>query len=229
MKKLLTLVLCASFVLSGCGNMSNLGKGTAIGGGSGAAVGAALGLLLGKDAKSAGIGAAIGTAVGAGVGALIGNKMDKKAEELAALEGANVEVVKDANDLDAIKVTFESGILFKTNSAALSDVSKKSLKEFAAQMADLPDTDVTVLGHTDNTGSEEYNAKLSLQRAESVAAYLKTCGMSTKQMKRVEGMSYKLPIADNATAEGRLQNRRVEIYISANEKMIKDAETGNLK
>lgn len=229
MKKLLTLVLCASFVLSGCGNMSNLGKGTAIGGGSGAAVGAALGLLLGKDAKSAGIGAAIGTAVGAGVGALIGNKMDKKAEELANLEGANVEVVKDGNDLDAIKVTFESGILFKTNSATLSDVSKKSLKEFAAQMADLPDTDVTVLGHTDNTGSEEYNAKLSLQRAESVAAYLKTCGMSTNQMKRVEGMSYKLPIADNATAEGRLQNRRVEIYISANEKMIKDAEAGNLK
>ena len=229
MKKLLTLVLCASFVLSGCGNMSNLGKGTAIGGGSGAAVGAALGLLLGKDAKSAGIGAAIGTAVGAGVGALIGNKMDKKAEELANLEGANVEVVKDGNDLDAIKVTFESGILFKTNSATLSDVSKKSLKEFAAQMTDLPDTDVTVLGHTDNTGSEEYNAKLSLQRAEAVASYLKTCGMSKNQMKRVEGMSYKLPIADNATAEGRLQNRRVEIYISASEKMIKDAESGNLK
>ncbi len=228
MKKLLTLVLCASFVLSGCGNMSNLGKGTAIGGGSGAAVGAALGLLLGKDAKSAGIGAAIGTAVGAGVGALIGNKMDKKAEELANLEGANVEVVKDGNDLDAIKVTFESGILFKTNSATLSDVSKKSLKEFAAQMADLPDTDVTVLGHTDNTGSEEYNAKLSLQRAEAVASYLKTCGMAKNQMKRVEGMSYKLPIADNATAEGRLQNRRVEIYITANEKMIDQAQKGTL-
>lgn len=228
MKKILTLVLCAS-LLAGCGNMSNLGKGTAIGGGSGAAAGALLGALLGKDAKSAGIGAAIGTAVGAGVGALIGNKMDKKAEELKALEGANVEVVKDINDLDAIKVTFESGILFKVNSAALSDVSKKSLKEFAAQMKDLPDTDIIVLGHTDNTGSDEYNEKLSLQRAQSVADYLKTCGMGSNQMKRVEGMSYKLPIADNATPEGRIQNRRVEIYISANEKMIKDAEAGNLK
>ena len=228
MKKILTLVLCAS-LLAGCGNMSNLGKGTAIGGGSGAAAGALLGALLGKDAKSAGIGAAIGTAVGAGVGALIGNKMDKKAEELKALEGANVEVVKDLNDLDAIKVTFESGILFKINSASLSDVSKKSLKEFAAQMKDLPDTDVIVLGHTDNTGSDEYNEKLSLQRAQTVADYLKTCGMSGNQMKRVEGMSYKLPIADNATQEGRIQNRRVEIYISANEKMIKDAENGTLK
>ncbi len=228
MKKILTLVLCAS-LLAGCGNMSNLGKGTAIGGGSGAAAGALLGALLGKDAKSAGIGAAIGTAVGAGVGALIGNKMDKKAEELKALEGANVEVVKDGNDLDAIKVTFESGILFNVNSAALSDVSKKSLKEFAAQMKDLPDTDVTVLGHTDNTGSDEYNEKLSLQRAQAVASYLKNCGMSSNQMKRVEGMSYKLPIADNSTQAGRVQNRRVEIYISANEKMIKDAEAGNLK
>ena len=228
MKKILTLVLCAS-MLAGCGNMSNLGKGTAIGGGSGAAAGALLGALLGKDAKSAGIGAAIGTAVGAGVGALIGNKMDKKAEELKALEGANVEVVKDGNDLDAIKVTFESGILFNINSAALSDVSKKSLKEFAAQMKDLPDTDVTVLGHTDNTGSDEYNEKLSLQRAQTVADYLKNCGMSSNQMKRVEGMSYKLPIADNSTQAGRVQNRRVEIYISANEKMIKDAESGNLK
>jgi len=229
MKKILTLVLCATFVLSGCGNMSNLGKGTAIGGGSGAAAGALLGLLIGKDAKSAGIGAAVGTAVGAGVGALIGNKMDKKAEELKALEGANVEILKDLNDLDAIKVTFESGILFKINSSALSDVSKKSLKEFAAQMKDLPDTDVTVLGHTDNTGSDEYNEKLSLQRAEAVANYLKTCGLPAGQMRRVEGVSYKLPIADNATPEGRIQNRRVEIYISANEKMIKDAENGTLK
>ena len=222
MKKILTLVLCAS-LLAGCGNMSNLGKGTAIGGGSGAAAGALLGALLGKDAKSAGIGAAIGTAVGAGVGALIGNKMDKKAEELKALEGANVEVVKDLNDLDAIKVTFESGILFKINSASLSDVSKKSLKEFAAQMKDLPDTDVIVLGHTDNTGSDEYNEKLSLQRAQTVADYLKTCGISADRMTS-EGMSYHMPVASNETAEGRAQNRRVEVYISANENMIKQAE-----
>ena len=140
-----------------------------------------------------------------------------------------MEILKDLNDLDAIKVTFESGILFKINSSALSDVSKKSLKEFAAQMKDLPDTDVTVLGHTDNTGSDEYNEKLSLQRAEAVANYLKTCGLPAGQMRRVEGVSYKLPIADNATPEGRIQNRRVEIYISANEKMIKDAENGTLK
>ena len=84
MKKILTAIVCAALVLSGCGNMNNLAKGTAIGGGGGAALGAGVGALIGKDGKGAAIGAAIGTAVGAGVGALIGNEMDKKAEELAA-------------------------------------------------------------------------------------------------------------------------------------------------
>ena len=227
MKRILSVLICATLILSGCGNMSNLAKGTAIGGGSGAALGAGVGALIGKDGKSTAIGAAIGTAVGAGVGALIGNKMDKKAAELAALEGANVEVVTDANDLKAVKVTFESGILFNTNSSTLSDASKAALKKFATEMADLPDTDLTILGHTDNTGTAEYNDKLSVERANSVASYLQTCGMTRDRM-TIEGRSFHEPVADNNTKEGRLQNRRVEIYITANEKMINDAQNGNL-
>ena len=227
MKRILSVLVCATLILSGCGNMSNLAKGTAIGGGSGAALGAGVGALIGKDGKSTAIGAAIGTAVGAGVGALIGNKMDKKAAELAALEGANVEVVTDANDLKAVKVTFESGILFNTNSSTLSDASKAALKKFATEMADLPDTDLTILGHTDNTGTAEYNDKLSVERANSVASYLQNCGMTRDRM-TIEGRSFHEPVADNNTKEGRLQNRRVEIYITANEKMINDAQNGNL-
>ncbi|MBR0499781.1 MAG: OmpA family protein [Bacteroidales bacterium] len=227
MKRILSVLICATLILSGCGNMSNLAKGTAIGGGSGAALGAGVGALIGKDGKSTAIGAAIGTAVGAGVGALIGNKMDKKAAELAALEGANVEVVTDANDLKAVKVTFESGILFNTNSSTLSDASKAALKKFATEMADLPDTDLTILGHTDNTGTAEYNDKLSVERANSVASYLQNCGMTRDRM-TIEGRSFHEPVADNNTKEGRLQNRRVEIYITANEKMINDAQNGNL-
>lgn len=223
MKKVLVVLLSASMVLSGCGNWSNLAKGTAIGSGSGAAVGAGLGALIGKDGKSTAIGAAIGTAVGAGVGAIIGNKMDKKAEELAALEGADVEVVTDANDLSAIKVTFDSGILFKTNSSALNEDSKAALSKFAKQMSDMPDTDLTILGHTDNTGSAAVNEKLSLERAQSVASYLQTCKMSGDRM-TVEGRSFNDPVADNSTVEGRAQNRRVEVYITANEKMIQQAE-----
>lgn len=187
-----------------------------------------MGAVIGKDGKAAAIGAAIGTAVGTGAGALIGHKMDKKAEELAALEGANVEVVTDANDLQAIKVTFDSGILFKTNSYVLNDASKKSLKEFADKMADMQETDITIYGHTDNTGSAEVNEKLSKQRADAVASYLQSCNMSKDRM-IVESKSFTMPVADNSTAEGRAQNRRVEVYISANATMVQQAEAGTLQ
>ena len=227
MKKTITALMCAAIILSGCGNVSNTAKGTAFGSAAGVAVGSIVGALAGKDGKSTAIGAAIGTAVGAGVGAIIGNKMDKKAAEMAALEGAQVEIVKDANDLDAIKVTFDSGILFATNKSNLNEASKKSLAQFVKDMSDMKDTDVTIFGHTDNTGKKEFNDKLSLERAQSVANYLKSLGMQNNMV--VEGKSWDMPVASNDTAEGRQQNRRVEVYISANADMIKAAEEGTLK
>ncbi|MCQ2137654.1 MAG: OmpA family protein [Bacteroidales bacterium] len=233
MKKTITALMCAVLVLSSCGNMSNLAKGTAIGGEAGLAVGAIAGAIASKvthsenAGKNAAIGAAIGTAVGAGVGALIGNKMDKKAEEMAALEGAQVEIIKDANDLAAIKVTFDSGILFATDKADLNKASKDALTKFAASMTDMKDTDVAIYGHTDNTGSAAVNERLSLQRAQSVADFLKGKGMENKMT--VEGKSFNEPVADNSTAEGRKQNRRVEVFISANQAMIQAAEDGTLK
>ena len=184
MKKLVSLFLCASMVLivPGCSSMSKLAEGSLIGGGVGATVGAGVGAIAGKSGKSTAIGAAIGTAVGAGVGAIIGRKMDKKAAELAAIEAAQVETVEDANGLEAIKVTFDSGILFATNKADLSAASKTSLKDFATKMADLPDTDITIYGHTDNTGSDAVNERRSLQRAESVEKYLNGCGIAKSRM-----------------------------------------------
>lgn len=210
-------------ILSSCGTWSNLAKGTAIGSGGGAAVGAAAGALLGKDAKSAAIGSAIGAIVGAGAGAIIGDKMDKKAEELKALEGAKVETVTDANNLTSVKVTFESGILFATNKSNLSDVAKKSLKEFAATMADMPETDITIWGHTDNTGSDAVNERLSLERANSVKSFLTDAGIAAERM-TTEGKSYSMPVASNETKDGRAQNRRVVVYITANQAMIAEAE-----
>lgn len=226
MKKTLLLVLCASMLLSGCKSWSNLANGALIGGTSGAALGAGIGALI-NGGKGAAIGSAIGAVVGTSTGTIIGNKMDKKAAELAAIENAKVETVTDVNGLEAIKVTFDSGILFKTNSSNLSADSKDALKEFASQMKDLPETDITIFGHTDNTGSDAVNEKLSLQRAESVSSFLGSCGIAATRM-TAEGKSYSMPVADNATAEGRAQNRRVEIYISANETMIKQAEAGTL-
>ena len=222
MKKVIISLMCAITVLSGCGNMSNLSKGSLIGGAGGAAVGAGVGALIGEG-KGAAIGAAIGSVVGAGAGAIIGNKMDKKAEELAAIEGASIDTLSDANNLKAIKVTFDSGILFPLNGTALSDASKDALKKFATTMADMPETDLTIQGHTDNTGRREVNDRISLQRAQSVRDYLKSCGMNDERF-TVEGLAYDYPVATNDTAEGRAQNRRVEIYITANEQMIAEAE-----
>lgn len=227
MKKYVLMFLCGTMIFSGCG-MSNLGKGSLIGSGAGAAIGAGLGYLIGKDGKGAAIGAAIGTAVGGGTGAVIGNKMDKKAAELAALENAQVETVTDVNGLTAIKVTFDSGILFDFNKSTLQAAAKKQLDKFAAEMADLPDTDITVLGHTDNVGTAEANQKVSDARAASVSNYLQAKGIAKDRI-IAEGHSYNDPVADNSTAEGRAQNRRVEIYISANENMIKAAENGTLE
>ena len=149
MKKVILSFMCAAIVFSGCSNMTKTGKGTLIGSGAGAAIGAGLGAIIGKDGKGAAIGAAIGTAVGAGAGAVIGKKMDKKAEELKALENAQIETVEDANGLEAIKVTFNSGILFDTNKADLKQASKNELSNFASKMSDMVDTDIAVFGHTD--------------------------------------------------------------------------------
>ena len=114
MRKFIPVFLLSVFVLGACSSWNKTATGTVAGAGAGAALGAVIGGLIGHDGKSAAIGAAIGTAVGGGAGALIGRKMDKKAEELAALN-AKVETVTDANGLEAIKVTFDNGILFATN------------------------------------------------------------------------------------------------------------------
>ena len=222
MKKIFLLLACATMVLTSCGPWSNLAKGSAIGGGSGAAVGAGVGALVGKDAKSAAIGSAIGAIIGTGVGAIIGDRMDKKAEELAAIEGAQVETVTDVNNLTSVKVTFDNGILFDFNKSTLSEAAKKSLKEFAAKMADMPETDITIWGHTDNVGTAEANESVSQKRADAVKDFLAAQGIAADRIIS-EGKSFNMPVATNDTKEGRAQNRRVEVYISANEAMIAEA------
>lgn len=212
---------------TGCSTWTNTGKGAAIGGGGGAALGAGIGALAGGG-KGAAIGAAVGAAVGTGAGVLIGKKMDKQKAQLEQIENVEVETVTDANDLQALKVTLPSGILFKTNSSELSTAARESLKQFAVSLRDNPDTDITIYGHTDNTGSRAVNEKLSKERALSVANFLVGNSINRDRMK-TEGLAYDVPVADNSTAEGRALNRRVEVYITANENMIQQAEQGTLK
>lgn len=214
--------MSAALLLSSCGSMTNLGKGALIGGGGGGALGAGVGALIGGG-KGAGIGAAIGAAVGAGAGALIGRKMDKQAQQLKEIENAKVETTTDANGLQAIKVTFDGGILFPTNGSTLSAAARTDLSQFAISLIQNPETNVEVYGYTDNTGTLAVNQKVSDARANAVRTYLIESGVSGNRIV-AQGRPLCDYVASNETAAGRAQNRRVEIYISANETMIKQAE-----
>lgn len=221
--------LALSLIVSSCSSMTNLGKGAAIGGGAGAAAGAGIGALIGGG-KGAGIGAAIGAAVGSGAGMLIGKKMDKQKAELEKdLAGAaTVDTVTDKNGLTAIKVTFEGGILFPTNGIELSQNARKDLTKFAASLMANPDTDVQIYGFTDNTGSMAVNTRVANGRADAVETYLIDSGIPAKRM-TAQGLPMQDYVASNETAAGRAQNRRVEIYILANQAMVEKAEAGTLK
>lgn len=218
-----SLMLSIAILFSGCG-ASNTVKGTAIGGGGGAAVGAGLGALLGGG-KGATWGAGIGAVVGGAAGALIGNKMDKQKKELEQIQNAKVESI---NDGQAIKVTFDSGILFATGKSDLNQASTTALTLFANSLKTNPETNVQIFGHTDSTGSDQINIPLSQQRAGSVQNFLMGQGVSNSRMV-AQGMGSSQPVADNSTTSGKALNRRVEIYILPSAQMIQDANNGTLK
>jgi outer membrane protein OmpA-like peptidoglycan-associated protein len=221
---LVAITLCVSMLVGGCSTMNNTLKGGLIGGGAGAALGAGVGALIGRNATGAAIGAGIGTAVGATTGVIIGKKMDKAAAQAAAIEGARVDSIRDANNLKALKVTFDSGILFQTGKSVLNAASKTALTKFAKILVANPTMDITILGHTDNQGSLDVNQKLSQDRAQAVATFLTSQNASESQFKEITGKNYSQPVADNKTATGRAANRRVEVYMYASAKMITDAQ-----
>ncbi len=222
-------LFAAGVMMAGCSSWSNTGKGAAYGAGGGALLGAGIGALAGGG-KGAAIGAAVGAGVGAGAGTLIGKKMDKKQAEIAQqVKDAQVQEVTDQNGLQAIKVTFNDGILFGFNSSTLSTSSRESLSKFAGTIVTEPDMDITIYGHTDNVGTHEANEKVSTNRATAVQNYLVGQGVPSKQIIATKGLAYDSPVADNSTEAGRAQNRRVEIYLTANKNMVSQAEAGTLK
>lgn len=227
-----TLAGCLLLGSAGCNsvkNWSNTGKGTAIGGGGGAALGAGIGALIGGG-KGAAIGAAVGAGVGAGAGAMIGHKMDKQQKELQEQlkQQAKVEEVKDQNGLQAIKVTFDGGILFPTGKYTLNANAQRDLTAFAHSLINNPGTNVQIYGFTDNTGSYAVNQKLSGERADAVLTYLVNSGVQVQRL-HAQGVPMADYVASNDTPEGRAQNRRVEIYITASPEMIQQAQNGTLQ
>lgn len=220
--KVMTLALC---LLAAFSCSTKQGTGALAGAGGGAVLGA----IIGKIAGNAGVGAAIGGAVGAGAGAMIGRHMDKVAKETAAqVQNAKIEEVKDKNGLDAVKVTFDSGILFASSKANLNQSSKNELAKFSIVLKNNKDCHIDVYGHTDSTGNDGINIPLSNDRAQSVVNYLKSCGVSSSQFKNVSGLGSSQPVATNETKAGRQLNRRVEVYLYASPEMVEKANNGKL-
>jgi len=210
-------LLIISFLVGtmGCAEWNRTAKGAAIGAGAGGAAGGLIGHATGNTVA----GVLIGAAVGGAAGALIGNYMDKQAAEIERdIEGARVERVGEG-----IKITFDSGILFDVNKANLKNNSKTELTKLGTILNKYDDTNILLAGHTDATGSDQYNLELSRRRAQSVSDYLTIQNINTERF-TVQGYGESDPIASNDTADGRAQNRRVEVAIWANEKLKKAAQ-----
>ena len=234
--KSLALALCAALMFTACGEWSNKLKGGLIGGGGGAALGSLVGYLISKDGKGTAIGGAIGAAVGSGAGVYIGNRMDKARAAAQQVENAKAELLEGPNGMKYVRVTFDSGILFATGNSVLTNAAKNSLDKFANEvLSKNTDMDVAVMGYTDNAPwrgvsadqSVAKNQQLSVDRANSVFNYLVQRGVSSSQIKEVKGFGEQFPVADNSTAAGKAQNRRVEVYLVASQQMIKAAEAQN--
>jgi outer membrane protein OmpA-like peptidoglycan-associated protein len=216
-KKIISLCLILSLVLMGmgCAEWSRMQKGAAIGAGAGGVAGG----IIGHAAGSTAVGVLLGAVIGGAAGAFIGNYMDKQAAEIEKdIAGARVERVGEG-----IKITFSSGIMFDINRAVLKDQYRGELSELAAILNKYEDTNILLEGHTDSTGTEEYNLELSKKRSQSVGNYLATQNVNPTRF-TIMGYGESQPIASNETSEGRTQNRRVEVAIYANEKLKKVAK-----
>ena len=200
---------------TGCNSFTKTQKGAAIGAGAGGVIGA----FIGKSAGNTALGAIIGGAVGGTAGAFIGKSMDKQAAEIKqTVPGATV-----TREGEGIVVKFDSGILFDTDRSDLKPAAQSNLQNLAASLQKNPETDILIIGHTDNTGSPQHNMDLSVRRASSVKSYITANNVDPSRL-TIKGMGETEPIADNSTVEGRAQNRRVEIVISANAQMRKQAQ-----
>ena len=206
-------MLAVAITLPACSSMSSTQKGAVIGAAGGGAVGAAIGKKVGSTAK----GAIIGAAVGGTAGAVIGSRMDKQADELAmGIPGARVERVGEG-----IVVTFDSGLLFAYDSDAIQGNARDNLTNLANSLKKYDDTEVLIVGHTDATGSDNYNQALSERRAASAARFLASQGVGNTRL-RTAGRGEIEPIEPNDTEAGRAQNRRVEIVIVAGEELKRE-------
>ena len=214
-RMILMMVLAATFLLGGCATWNKTQKGAVIG----TATGGAAGAVIGRAAGNTALGAIIGAAVGGGAGAIIGHQMDKQAEEIKkTVPDAKVERIGEG-----IVVEFSSNVLFAFDKSNLSDDAKISLNKLVTVLEYYPETNIEVQGHTDSKGSMSYNQNLSEERATAVSRYLNDKSINASRLV-IKGFGEAAPKYSNETDNGRMENRRVEFLITANEKMKAEAE-----
>ena len=206
------ILILLAVPLAGCG--SGAKKGGAIGG----TVGAATGAVIGHQSGRTGTGAIVGGAVGAAAGAIVGDYMEKQKRELEKVPGADVE-----REDDRLIVTFKDAILFDFDSDVLRPEALQNLRQMADVLVEYPETNLIVIGHTDNIGSDLYNQRLSERRASSVKNYLASNDVRRSRL-TARGYGETAPVESNASADGRAQNRRVEVQIAANDELRRRAE-----
>jgi outer membrane protein OmpA-like peptidoglycan-associated protein len=197
--------------------MNKTEKGAVVGATSGGVIGA----IIGNKSNNTALGAILGAAVGGTVGVVIGNKMDKQAKKMEDDLGKTAKVERVG---EGIKLTFNSQLLFEYGKTDLNASNKADLEKFAATLKEYPDTDLLIVGHTDNVGSDAFNQTLSEKRAAAVSNQLMYSGVSSNRL-QTQGKGESQATASNDTESGRTQNRRVEIAIYANEKMKAEAKT----
>lgn len=213
MNTLKTGVLVVTLITAGCADMSPTQRGTATGAGVGAGVGALLGAVTGPGGggRAAG-GAAIGGAIGAVVGNLWSNRMENQKRVMEqATQGTGVQVSQTADN--RLKLDIPSDISFNTGRADIQPNFRGILDKFATTLVENPATNVTIIGHTDNTGSDAINNPLSLQRATRTRDYLASRGVSSRRF-NIDGRGSHEPLVSNDSEANRARNRRVEIFVA---------------
>ncbi len=207
----LTCVALAVGVLSGCANMNETQQGTAKGAGIGAAAGAVLGAVVGGR-NGAVTGAVLGGAAGAVGGNIWSKKMqDQKAAMEKATAGTGVAVTQTSDN--RLKLDIPSDVSFDVGRSAIKPNFDPILNQFGATLVQHPETTVSIIGHTDSTGSDAVNNPLSVDRANSARDYLISRGVARGRIS-TDGKGSREPVADNGTAQGRDKNRRIEIYVA---------------
>lgn len=211
MKAILLITSAAVLFLSGCQTM-NENPNTAKGVGIGAGAGAVLGAIIGNNNGDAKKGAAIGAVLGGAAGGIVGRRMDNQAKELE-------KIAETKRTEQGLVSKLKSDILFETGKADLKEQAKSDLTQMATIMKKYPENVLAIKGYTDNTGSNKINESLSQKRAAAVKNQLVSSGIPVAVVS-TQGLGPSNPVADNSTADGRRQNRRVEIEVTVDESKV---------